>query len=235
VMVDSLATQHDLTKYYGVREDKLILAYPAGRPGLSPVSDAARLNQVQARYETGPRYFLYVGSLHPRKNLVLLLRAFASLVKRGMLESDVRLVLVGKRGWLYEEILAEASQPLLRDRVVLPGYVPDKDLPALLSGALAFILPSLYEGFGLPILEAMACDAPVICSRVSSLPEVAGDAALLIDPHDREDLAQAMARVACEPELREDLVHRGRAQVARFSWEACARTVLAALEEVGRA
>jgi glycosyltransferase involved in cell wall biosynthesis len=234
VIVDSLATQHDLVKHYGVPEDKLVLAYPAARPEFAPVSDAAMLEQVQTRYGTGPRYFLYIGSLHPRKNLILLLRAFASLVKRGMLQSDVRLILVGRRGWLYDEILTEASQPLLRDRVALPGFVPDRDLPALLSGALAFVLPSLYEGFGLPVLEAMACDVPVICSKVSSLPEVAGNAALLIDPHDQESLSQAMARMAREPDLRRELVRRGRKQVIRFSWEACAHTVLATLEEVGR-
>ncbi len=234
VIVDSMATQRDLVECYGAAEEKLVLAYPAGRPGFGPVTDAATLHQMQTRYGTGPRYFLYIGSLHPRKNLMLLLRAFASLVKRGMLEDDVRLVLVGRRGWLYDEILAEASQPLLRNRVVLPGFVPDEDLPALLSGALAFVLPSLYEGFGLPVLEAMACDVPVICSQVSSLPEVAGDAALLIDPHDQESLSQAMARILREPELRQELIRRGREQVTRFSWEACARIVLATLEEVGR-
>ncbi|MBC7234266.1 MAG: glycosyltransferase family 4 protein [Chloroflexi bacterium] len=234
VLVDSLATKRDLVERYGVAANKIVLAYPAGRPGMASTADPETLGRVRARYSTGARYFLYIGSLHPRKNLLCLLRAFASLLERDMLEEDIKLVLAGKPGWLYDEIAAAARQPHLRGRVVLAGYVPEDDLPALLSGALAFLLPSLYEGFGLPVLEAMACDVPVICSNVGSLPEVAGDAALLLDPRDQGAWAQAMARVAREPSLRRELIRRGRERLMRFSWESCARTVLATLEEVGR-
>lgn len=176
---------------------------------------------------------MYVGTLQPRKNLPTLIRAFASLVEGGEIGGDVKLVLAGKAGWRCQGILELAHKSLARDRLVVTGYVASEDLPALLSGALAYVLPSWYEGFGLPVLEAMACDTPVICSNVSSLPEVAGDAALLIDPRDASALAHAMARIYRDPALREALVKRGRVRVGAFSWRSCAEKVLAALEAVG--
>jgi len=135
-------------------------------------------------------------------------------------------VLAGRQGWLYDRITAEARDGAIEGRVVLPGYIPAEDLPALLSGALAFLFPSLYEGFGLPVLEAMACGAPVICSAVSSLPETAGDAALLVDPTDVNALAAALTRVLIEPSLAADLRARGFAQAARFNWERTAAETL---------
>ena len=142
-------------------------------------------------------------------------------------------MLAGKAGWLCAGILQAANRPELGGRVVLPGYVPSDDLAPLLSGALAFVLPSWHEGFGLPILEAMTCEVPVICSNVSSLPEVAGDVALLVDPGQVDDLAHAMLELYRDPVLRRELVARGRERVGHFSWEQCATVVLAALEETG--
>ena len=144
------------------------------------------------------------------------------------------MVLAGQKGWLYDDIFAQVRKLGIADRVVLTGYVPDADLPALLSGALAFVFPSLYEGFGLPVLEAMACGTPVICSNTSSLPEVAGEAALLVDPLDSHELAGAIHRIATDARLRRLLVARGLEQVARFSWQRCARETLQVLEEAGR-
>jgi glycosyltransferase involved in cell wall biosynthesis len=233
VIVDSMATRDDLVMLYRADPAKLVLAYPAGTEGLAPVTEVQRLETVRQRYATGARYFLYVGTLQPRKNLDTLLRAFASLVAEGALPPDVKLVLAGKRGWLYDEIVQLARAADLQARVVLPGYVAREDLAALLSGALAYVLPSWYEGFGLPVLEAMACDTPVICSNVSSLPEVAGDAALLVDPHDIVGLAQAMRRVYGDGALRQQLIARGRERVRAFSWQQCAQQVLTTLEAVG--
>ncbi|MGD8399050.1 MAG: glycosyltransferase family 1 protein, partial [Anaerolineae bacterium] len=175
----------------------------------------------------------------PRKNLVRLVQAFARLLgQRETLAASqadgLQLVLAGKRGWLYDEIEAEVRRLALGDRVVFTGYVPEADLPALLSGALAFVYPSLHEGFGLPLVEAMACAVPVVCSQTSSLPEVAGDAALLVDPLDVEGLAAALARVVSDAGLRQALVARGRQRAMRFSWARCARETLAVLEQVGR-
>lgn len=230
IIADSKATRRDLISHYRVNPEKIVVAYPAGTPGLAPVTDTAERERVRRAYRTGERYFCYVGTLQPRKNLDTLLRAFSSLIAKKEIPEDVNLVLAGKRGWKCKKIVEMTQNKPLRGRVVLPGYVPSHDLPALLSGALAYVLPSLYEGFGLPILEAMACDTPVICSDVSSLPEVAGDAALYVSPHDTEGWAQAMARIYYDGTLCQRLIARGRERRKRFSWERCARTVLATLE-----
>lgn len=228
VIVDSQATRDDLVADYHVDPHRIVVAYPAGAEGFAPVSDAAVLRAVRERYRTGERYFLYVGTIQPRKNLATLIRAFAALPGG----ADLHLVLAGKRGWMDAEILGLARALGIQERVVFAGYIPPADLPALLSGALADILPSWYEGFGLPLLEAMACDTPVICSNVASLPEVAGDAALLFDPRDQAALTLAMRRVHQDPALRQELVLRGRERVRAFSWRRCAQQVLGALEEV---
>ncbi|MHB0857460.1 MAG: glycosyltransferase family 4 protein [Anaerolineae bacterium] len=233
VIADSEATRADLLAFYGIAPEKVRVVYPAGVEGLRPITDPATLERVRAKYRTGARYMLYVGTLQPRKNLVTLVQAYAALVQQGRLDGDVRLVLAGKQGWLYDEIVTAVEEAGLGGRVIVPGYVADEDLAALLSGALAFVYPSLHEGFGLPILEAMACDTPVICSNASSLPEVAGDAALLVDPHDVAGLADAMAAVSRDAALRADLVQRGRLRMQVFSWERCAQGVLDVLESVG--
>lgn len=230
VLADSQATRRDLIAHAGCDPAKILVAYPAGAEGLAPVSDPGQLARVRARYHTGERYWLYVGTLQPRKNLGTLIQAFARLCREQVWPADVRLVLAGRAGWYHERILAAARASGVAARIVLPGYVAAEDLAALLSGALGFVLPSWYEGFGLPVQEAMACGAPVICSNVSSLPEVAGDAALLFDPANADALAAAMARLWREPALREDLSRRGPRQAARFTWARCAETVLAALE-----
>ena len=234
VIADSEATRLDLATFYGIDPAKVVVAYPAGGEGFAPVRDAATLARVRQRYGTGASYFLYVGTLQPRKNLPTLLIAFATLLRDGVLTDDVRLVMAGKKGWLYDNVLATVRALALEERVVFTGYVPQQDLPTLLSGALAYVLPSWYEGFGLPVLEAMACETPVICSNVSSLPEVAGDAALLFSPDDATALAGAMERVYREPALRNELAARGREQARCFSWERCAQQVLAALESAAK-
>lgn len=238
ILADSEATCLDLVRHYHVQEHKITVVYPGRDRSLVPVADPEVLTAVRARYHLAPSYLLYVGTLHPRKNLVRLVQAFALLT--ASLDSvsqdsasPLQLVLAGQKGWLYDDILAQVRKLDLNERVLLTGYLPPADLPALLSGALAFVFPSLYEGFGLPVLEAMACGTPVICSNVSSLPEVAGDAALLVDPLDVEALAAALEQVVVEPKLRRALVQRGFRQAARFSWRRCARETLQVLEEVG--
>lgn len=233
IVADSEATREDLVSFYRADPAKITVAYPAGTPGLGPVEDPARLEEVRARYHTGEEYFLYVGTIQPRKNLITLLEAYARLLAEGKLPRRVRLVLAGRPGWLCEGILARAWQADLADQVILPGYVPVEDLAALLSGAVAFVFPSWYEGFGLPVLEAMACGVPVITSNTSSLPEVAGDAALLINPAEVGDLANAMACLYDDKALRQDLSQRGQARARAFRWEVCAERVLEVLEMVG--
>ncbi len=156
------------------------------------------LQAVQAQYGLAGPYFLYVGTLQPRKNLARLVEAFAKLLESSdqASSSKLQLVLAGQKGWLADDLLGQVRKLGLGERVVLTGYVPDADLPALLSGALAFVFPSLYEGFGLPVLEAMACGTPVVCSNTSSLPEVAGMPRCMVDPLDTEALAEALSRIA---------------------------------------
>jgi glycosyltransferase involved in cell wall biosynthesis len=176
------------------------------------------------------RYLLYVGTVQPRKNLERLIDAFALVADRPEL-AGVQLVIAGGRGWLSEGVERRAAERGLAGRVRLSGYLPDADLPALLSGALAFVFPSLYEGFGMPVLEAMACGAPVLTSTTSSLPEVADDAALLVDPSDTAAIAAGIARLAADGGLRADLYARGLARAAAFTWDRCARETLAVLRE----
>jgi glycosyltransferase involved in cell wall biosynthesis len=240
VLADSEATRQDLIRYYGTPEEKIAVVYPGRDENLGPVDGAESLAGLRARYGLSDSYFLYVGTLHPRKNLVRLVQAFASLLQTLAATSnhsndELQLVLAGQKGWYYEEIFAEVRKLGLTERVVLTGYVPDADLGGLLSGALAFVFPSLYEGFGLPVLEAMACGTPVVCSRVSSLPEVAGDAALLVDPLETDEISQALNQIVVDQGLRRVLVERGFQQVQLFSWRRCAQETLQVLEDAAHA
>jgi glycosyltransferase involved in cell wall biosynthesis len=233
VVADSGATRADLVRHYGVAESRVHVVYLGRDESLAPVRDSRLLAEVRARAGIGQRYLLYVGTLQPRKNLGRVVEAFVRLAGEPAM-SGVQLVLAGKRGWLYDELFAEVERLGLEGRVLFPGYVDQADLAALYSGALGFVYPSLYEGFGIPVLEAQACGVPVMTSNNSSLPEVAGDAALLVDPTDVEAIAEAMRRLAADDALRAELVQRGFENVKRFSWEKCARETLAVLESVGK-
>jgi len=222
IIADSQATQSDLIRFYNLRAEKITVIYPGRDEALKPVDPAP----VRAKYNLPEDYLLHVGTLQPRKNLIRLIEAFI------FQPSAFSLVLAGRPGWLSAPILARAHEyaPTVR----LLDYVPDEDLAGLYSGARAFVFPSLYEGFGFPVLEAMACGTPVICSNTSSLPELVGDAALLVDPTDTMALAAAIIRVLSEPDLRAALVKKGFEQVKKFSWDKAARETLAVLEKVIR-
>jgi glycosyltransferase involved in cell wall biosynthesis len=177
-------------------------------------------------------YVLYVGTIQPRKNLERLVQAFARALP--LCEPHLpglRLVLAGQQGWLAQGTLRQVAALGLADRVILPGFVTDQDLPALLSAAEAFAFPSLHEGFGLPVLEAQACGTAVLASSTSSLPEVAGNGALLVDPLDVDALAHGLVQLLTEDSVRGQLVAAGFANLRRFSWDRCARETLAVLEQ----
>ncbi len=233
VLADSRATKADLIRAYGARADKVHVVYLGRDESLKQVTNPLKLAAVRAKYDLAQRYLLYVGTLQPRKNLERVVQAFERLCDRPQM-ADVQLVLAGKQGWLYDSLFERVARAGLDERVVFPGYVPDEDMAALLSAATAFVFPSLYEGFGIPILEAGGCGVPVITSNTSSLPEVAGNAALLVDPHDVDAIADAMYRLVTEPDLAAELRRRGHENVKRFSWEKCARETLAVLESVAR-
>ncbi len=230
ILVDSEATKADLISHCATPAQKITVAYPGIDENLAPVRNAKAIAAVKARYGiSSDEYFLYLGTLQPRKNLSRLITAFA---ESSILHSpsSVQLVLAGKRGWLYEELFAQVDQWGLGEQVIFPGYVAEEDKATLLSGATAFLFPSLYEGFGLPVIEAQACGCPVVTSNTSSLHEVAGKAALLVDPTNAAAIAGAMQKVAFNQKLRGKLIESGFANARRFSWATCARIVLDVLE-----
>jgi glycosyltransferase involved in cell wall biosynthesis len=174
------------------------------------------LADVRARYGLPPRYLLYLGTLEPRKNIPLLLRAFAQLAQR---HPEARLVIAGKKGWYFDEIFHTAEALNLADQVIFTGYVEEADKPALIRGASLFLYPSLHEGFGVPILEAMASGVPTIAGNRTSIPEIAEDGALLIDPESLPALAAALEHLYTDVAARADLAKRGMVQAAKFSWK----------------
>ena len=232
VVADSQATANDLTALYGTAADKIAVVYPGADPDLRRADDPAAITAALDRYAMRPPYLLYLGTLQPRKNLIRLVEAFAA---SGLQQDGFTLVLAGRIGWLAEPLLAAVGglPPAVRPSVLVPGYVAEGDKAALLSGATALAFPSLYEGFGFPVLEAQACGTAVVCADSSSLPEVAGAGALLVDPRDTAALAAALRRAATDAALRVSLVERGYANLGRFSWATAAQKVLAILESAG--
>jgi glycosyltransferase involved in cell wall biosynthesis len=226
IIADSEATKADLIKFYDFDPRKIVVIYPGITPHLKPVTDANELEAVQQKYNITAPYLLFVGTLQPRKNLVRLIQAYAST---GL---PHELVLAGTEGWRSGPILDEIDRLNLsiRQRVRLTGFVVDADKAALISGATALLYPSLYEGFGFPLLEGQTCGTPVMASSTSSLPEIAGDAALLVDPQDNISIAESMRLIVEDSELRLDLQNKGYKNVKRFTWEKAATQVLQTLE-----
>lgn len=226
VLADSENTKKDLIELLNVAPAKISVV-PAGiEPRFQPVRDAAKLAEVRARYKLPDWFILMVGTIEPRKNLARLIGAYAQLRRQTGLPHA--LVIAGKEGWLFQGIYDQVAREGLTDRVLFPGFVADADLPALYTLADLLAFPSLYEGFGLPPLEAMACGTPVVTSDNSSLPEAVGSAVLLVNAEDTDGLTEAMARVLCDASLRMRLADLGRAQAARFTWPAAARKLLEA-------
>jgi glycosyltransferase involved in cell wall biosynthesis len=234
LMADSDATRRDLIRHYGADPDGITVVHPGVDPAFRPITDPNRLAAARARYGIGLCYVIHVGTLQPRKNVGPLLDAFEQLdtAELPVPSSELQLVLAGKVGWLADDLVARVRD--FGDRVLLTGHVAQEDLPALISGARALVMPSLYEGFGFPVLEAMACATPVVASTASSLPEVAGDAALLADPQATDALATALQRVLTDSELRDELRARGLVRARAFTWERAARLTWDVLEAAVR-
>ena len=230
VIVPSRAVKRDVLQRLGLPDDRVVVTPEGCEPRFRPTPCA----DVLARYGLPPRYVLAVGTLEPRKNLTTLLRAFARLRRDGGIDPALRLVLVGARGWLDGPIHEAVRSLGLEGMVHFAGFVADDDLPAVYSGAALFVFASLYEGFGLPLLEAMACGVPVITSNVAAMPEVAGGAAMLVDPRDVDGLAAAIARLLRDDALRDRLRGAGLARARQFPWEATARLTLDAYASLAR-
>lgn len=240
LLADSQATKADLVRFYHADPNRITVVYLGRDESLKRLEDPTVIAAVKAKYGLDGPYLLYLGTLQPRKNLLRLLEAF-HLVRQmrpqitavpwlsgtgSEGEKPLQLVIGGKKGWLEDEILARGQALSLAGQVLFPGYIPAEDKAALLSGALAYVFPSLYEGFGLPVLEAMACGTPVLTSNVSSLPEVAGEAAILVDPHRAETIAAGIVQLVTDQDLRQRLVEKGYRQVQKFSWTRAAEQVL---------
>lgn len=224
IIAVSECTKRDAMRFYNIAPEKVTVIYEGVNPALHRVDDLLRLAEIRARYAKNQPYLLFVSTIEPRKNIAVLVDAFKILRAR---EFRHRLLIVGRKGWLYQPTFDHVKQTGMSDVVDFLDFVPDDDLSALFSACDAFVFPSLYEGFGLPPLEAMACGAPVICSNASSLPEVVGDAALLVDPRDIGEIANAIARVLTDRHLCDELRAKGFIQAAKFSWERAARETLA--------
>lgn len=240
VIANSMATAHAVTAVLLIPPDRIIVTpLAAAKDVFYREESAARIEAVKARHGfPGETYVLSLATLEPRKNLVHLLQCFHRLVREERLPG-VRLVLAGASGWKTDPLFALLEEHGdLRARVTLTGFVPDAELAALYSGARAFVYPSRYEGFGLPVLEAMQCGTPVITSDTTSLPEIAGDAGLLVSPIDAHALSEALVRVVTDDDLAADLGRRGRSRSALFSWDRTAEDSVRGyhrmLERVGR-
>ncbi len=223
VLADSQATATDLMNLYAVPAAKIRVVYP----GVDPLS-IGDVAAVRAKYNLPERYFLFLGTLQPRKNIAVIVQAFQRW-RAANPDDGAGLVLAGKKGWLYDDRWADGLPG-----VQMTGYVDDADKGALYAGALALLFPSLYEGFGFPVLEAMHCGTPVITSDTSSLPELAGDAALLADPLDVGAIVNKMTRLSANEEMRQLLREKGYQQAARFTWQRAAEQTLDALETACR-
>ncbi|MDT4954145.1 MAG: hypothetical protein QOJ02_2283 [Acidobacteriota bacterium] len=234
ILVPSEHTRRDIIETYKVRAERVSVTKLAAPDHFAPVEDEREVRRVRELYKIRGDYILAVGSIQPRKNLTRLISAYSALRRARPHANLPQLALVGKRAWLYDETLRAIEESGIKDLTVLTGYVSESDLPALYTGALCFVYPSYFEGFGLPPLEAMQCGAPVIAGNKTSLPEVVGDAGLLVDPFDEDALAQALARLIDDSDLRARLRLKGLERARNFSWRETARLTIKAYEQAVR-
>lgn len=220
------------TSGFKIKSDKITVAYPGHSETFKPIDDKFRIKEVLDKYKINGLYIIYIGTIQPRKNLVRLIEAVARI-------EDLKIVVVGKtigegrQGWKFEEILNRPRELGIENRVKFTGFIPDSDLPYLLNGAEAFILPSLWEGFGIPAIDSMACGVPVLVSNVSSLPEVVGKAGLTFDPNSIDQIEQAIRTIMTDNKLRQKLAKISLEQAKKFSWGKMAKVVLKTFERVG--
>jgi glycosyltransferase involved in cell wall biosynthesis len=230
IITISCATRQELIDRLNVPADRIVVTQLAAGSQYVRVEDSRRKMQVREKYRLPSDFILCVGSIEPRKNIARLLQAYARLISAR--QKGVQLVIAGGTGWLNTEIYLTVRRLGLETQVHFIGYVEENDLPVVYSLATIFVYPSLYEGFGLPVLEAMQCGVPVLTSNVSSLPEVAGNATLLVTPTEVEDIAYGLRRLLEDADLRSELRTRGYQRAQEFSWERCARETLAVYKNV---
>lgn len=223
--------------YYKLPEDKVIVTYPGydeTNYKLQKTNDKLKLKKIKEEMNIEGDYVLFVGTLQPRKNIERLIEAFKKIKNQKYKIKNIKLVIVGKKGWLFKNIFEKVSELNLGGEIIITDYIRDEGLSLLYKGAKCLVLPSLYEGFGLPVVEAMACGTPVVVSKVSSLPEVVGNAGVLVDPNSINEIANGIIKAGFDNKKRRLLIKRGLERAKKFSWEKCAKKTLEVLEKVGK-
>ena len=226
IITVSESSRRDILAHYGLDPAKVTVIYEAASPEFVPALPAA-VEEARRRYGLPKRFLIHVGTIEPRKNLTRLVEALQHLHDGGLV---VPLLVVGSKGWLYDDLFRRLEELEVGAQVRFPGYVPSSDLPLLYSAATLAAMPSVYEGFGLPVLEAMACGIPVVSSNASSLPEFGGEAARYFDPYDVEAMADTIRTVWTDSDLLAEMRRQGLIQAAKFSWERAARETLQVYE-----
>ena len=222
IIADSYATRDDLIALYGITPDKITVIWSGVEERFKRITSPEKLTEVRNKYQIPQATCaLSVGTVQPRKNYSRVVQAIAKLRQQG--QHDIQLIIAGGKGWMEDELHRTITETQMNAVVHLIGYVDDEDLPALYSLSDCFVAPSLYEGFGIPLIEAMACGTPVVTSNVSSLPEVAGDAAITVNPRDVNELANAMQSILTDANIANDLVRKGLERAKEFTWERAAR------------
>ncbi len=224
IIAVSESTKRDIIRLFNIPDAKITVTHEACNDSFKRIEDECELKRISTKYDFPDRFILYVGTIEPRKNLNVLLEALHILKKKHSIEH--KLVIAGKKGWLYADFSKTIKRLGLEQDIVFTGYVSDEDLPGIYKLAELFVYPSKYEGFGLPLLEAMACGVPVIASNVSSIPEVVGDAGLLFDPYAPDQLADCIFQVLEDPLLRKKLISNGLKRKEAFSWQKTAEETL---------
>lgn len=232
IITISDSSKKDIIHYYKLPPKKITVAYPGYDEDLfKPINETEAIQKILDKYKIEGDYIIYIGTIQPRKNLMRLIRSMKKIEKLKLVIAG-KIKGKGKQGWMNEEILEEPKKLGIEDKIIFTDFVPTEELPYLISGSKAFVLPSLWEGFGIPVVEAMACGVPVITSNVSSLPEVTGDAGLLVDPKSETQIEQAIRLLTTDKKLHYKLSKKALEQSKKFSWQKMAKEVIKVLESV---
>lgn len=229
-------TKSEIIKYYRVKKENITVAYPSIAERYQKISESKdKINNnsdLINKYKIKNEYILYIGTLQPRKNISRLIGAYYELLKKTT-NKKINLVIVGKKGWLYDEMFEKVKSLGLQENVIFLDFIPDEDMSEIYRNAKCFILPSLYEGFGIPVIEAMACGTPTVISNTSSLPEVGGNASMYIDPESRESITNGLIKaISLTQTQRQEYIDNGYKQLKKFSWRKSAQIVLSVLKGI---
>lgn len=216
-------SKKELIDVFKIKPEKIHVIYNGYDKKNYRLYEKSKIDQVKSQYNLTKPYLIFIGRLEEKKNTSFLIECFAEFKKKF---PEYNLVLIGRKGYGFDKVEENIKKYGLENDVIFPGWIETNDLTKILAGARAMIFPSNYEGFGIPVIEAMACGTPVICSNTTSLPEVAGDAAILVDPKNKEQIVEAMKKIVADENLRQNLVEKGLENVKRFSWEKCAQETL---------